>query len=300
MHTKTIVPSIIICLLFITSLANANEVTLPYKGLTLNASLDLADDKSLADGVILITHGGLAHRDMETIAYFRSLFKAQGYNTLAINLGLGVTNRHDMYDCKITHRHRHTDAADEIGAWVGWLQKQGVKKLALFGHSRGSSQTALYAAEQNNPLVKAVLLLAPDTPESSNATSYQQRYNKPLDPILLKAQNLIKNGKSETVLKHTDFLYCADTSVTADSFVDYYLPSPRRNTVQLIKKIHAPTLIVIAGDDEVVVNNQQFATLTESKNLKRIEIESAGHFFRDLHADDAADAINAFLKEIGY
>ena len=47
--------------------ALAAEVTLPYKGLTLNADLTLAPGKTLADGVILITHGSLAHRDMEML-----------------------------------------------------------------------------------------------------------------------------------------------------------------------------------------------------------------------------------------
>ena len=42
----------------------AKEVTLRHKGLTLNANLELVAGKTLADGVILITHGGLAHRDM--------------------------------------------------------------------------------------------------------------------------------------------------------------------------------------------------------------------------------------------
>ena len=42
--------------------AEAKEVTFQHKGLTLNANLELAVDKTLADGVILITYGGLAHR----------------------------------------------------------------------------------------------------------------------------------------------------------------------------------------------------------------------------------------------
>jgi hypothetical protein len=45
--------------------STAQEVTLPYRGLTLNARLEMAKGKTLADGVILITHGSLAHNDME-------------------------------------------------------------------------------------------------------------------------------------------------------------------------------------------------------------------------------------------
>ena len=51
-----------------------------------------------------------------------------------------------MYDCATPHTHRHADAVEEIGAWLGWLQSQGVAKVALLGHSRGGNQTARFAA----------------------------------------------------------------------------------------------------------------------------------------------------------
>lgn len=300
MPIKTRISCFIVGLSMVVNLAYANEVTLPYKGLTLNADFGLAPSKTPADGVILITHAGLAHRGMESVTYLQSLFKERGYSTLAINLSLGLNNRHGMYDCKVTHRHRYADAADEIGAWVDWLKKQGVKRVVLLGHSRGGAETALYAAERDNPLVKAVVLLAPDTRETNDAAAYQQRYKKPLAPVLEKAQNLVQEGKGGTVLEHTDFLYCPDTSVSADTFVSYYGPDPRLDTAYLIPKIRKPTLVVLAGDDEIVVNDKKFAPLADGTRVQMKVIDGAGHFFRDLYADDAVDAINTFLKAAGY
>ncbi len=280
----------------------ASEVTLPHKGLTLNANLEMAAGKKLADGVILITHGTLAHRGMETIAYLQNLLKEKGYNTLAINLSLGLNNRHEMYDCKVTHRHRHADAADEIGVWADWLKKQGAKRVALMGHSRGGAQTALYAAEHDNPLVKAVVLYAPATHDpAKDAAAYQERYKKPLAPLLAKAQSLVKQGKGGTVLEHTDLLYCPDTSVTAESFVSYYEPDPRQDTPTLIPKIKKPVLVVVAGNDEVVVGlGEKMAPLADGKRVQMKVIDSADHFFRDLYADDAVEAIVTFLKAAGF
>lgn len=280
----------------------AKEVTLPHKGLTLNANLELAAGKKLSSGVILITHGTLAHRGMETISYLQGLFKEKGYNTLAINLSLGLDNRHDMYDCKVTHRHRHTDAVGEIGAWMGWLKKQGVKRVAVMGHSRGGAQTALYMAEHDNPPVKAVVLYAPATSDpAKDVAGYQQRYKKPLAPLLEKAQKLVKEGKGGTVLEHTDLLYCADTSVTAESFVSYYGPDPRQDTPTLIPKIKKPVLVVVAGNDEVVIGlDKKVAPLADGKRVQMKVIDSADHFFRDLYADDAVEAIGAFLKGTGF
>ena len=281
-------------------LVHASEVTQSYKGLTLNANLELAAGKTVADGVILITHAGLANRGMELYVNLQKLFKEKGYSTLAINLSLGLDNRHGVYDCKDTHRHRYTDAADEIGAWTDWLKKQGSKNVILLGHSRGGAETALNAAERGNSLVKAVILLAPDTRETNDATAYLEHYKKPLAPILEKAQKLIKEGKGGMLLEHTDFLYCPDTSITADTFVSYYGPDPRLDTAYLIQKINKPTLVVIAGNDEVIVNNKKFSQLADGKHIQIKVTDGAGHFFRDLDADDAVDAIMVFLREVAY
>ena len=129
MPIKTYISCFIVSVSIAAGLAQANEVTLPYKGLTLNANLELAAAKTATDGMVLITHGGLAHRETEPYPYLQDLFKKKGYSTLAINLSLGLNNRHAMYDCKVTHRHHYTDAADEIGAWVDWLKKQGTKRV---------------------------------------------------------------------------------------------------------------------------------------------------------------------------
>lgn len=278
--------------------AEAKEVTLAHKELTLNANLELAAGKKLADGVILITHGSLAHNGMETIAYFQNLLKEKGYNTLAINLSLGLDNRHGMYDCKVTHRHRNDDAAEEIGVWVDWLKKQGAKRVTVMGHSRGGMQTALYAAERADAAVNAVVLLAPATRENNDAARYRQVFNRPLAPVLAKAQKLAQEGKGGTVLEHAGLLTCADTPVTAESFVSYYGPQARIDTLAMIPRIKKPVLVVVAGNDNIVVGlDKKLAPLADGKRVHMTVVDSADHFFRDLYADDAVEAIVAFLKE---
>jgi pimeloyl-ACP methyl ester carboxylesterase len=289
------------CLLLLAGVilpAAAREVTLDYRGLTLNADLELAAGRQLADGVILVTHGGLAHRDMESLIYLRGLLKERGYSTLAINLSLGLNNRHGMYDCKITHRHRNADAADEIGAWLAWLQDQGAKHVTLLGHSRGGAQTALYAAGHRHALVQKVVLLAPATRANSDAAGYQERFHKPLAPILSQARQRVKDGKGDSVLEHVDLLNCSDTSATAHSFVSYYGPDPRLDAIALIPKITQPLLVLVAGNDEVVVDlEKKLAALVDGKRVHMQVVEHSDHFFRDLYTDDAVDAIDAFLRD---
>lgn len=293
--------ALILALLTATIASHAKEVTVEHRGIALNANLELATNKKIAHGVILITHGTLAHRGMDVIADIQNLLKERGYSTLAINLGLGISNRQGMYDCKTTHRHRYADAADEIGVWVGWLKGQGATRIALVGHSRGGAQTALYAAEQDNALVKAVVLLAPAMRDDNPDAGYRKRFKKPLAPILEKAQKLVQAGKGDAVLEHTDFLYCPDTAVTAEAFASYYGSDPRLDTPTLIPKIRKPVLVVVAGNDEVVVDlDKKVAPLADGERVQMKTIDGADHFFRNLYAEDAADTIGTFLKSVGY
>lgn len=279
----------------------AKEVTLQYQGLTLNANLELAAGKKIADGAILITHGSLAHRGMESLVNFQNLFKEKGYNTLAINLSLGLNNRHGMYDCRIPHRHRYTDAVGEIHAWMDWLKKQGASRAAVLGHSRGAAQTALYAAERNHVLTKAVVLLAPATLDNASPAEYEERFQQPLALLLEKAQDLIKAGKGETLLEGIGLMTCSDTSATAVSFVSYYRADPRLDTITLLSKIAKPVLVVVAGGDEIVVGlDKKVAPKVDGKRVHMKVVENADHFFRDLYADEAVDAIDLFLKGAGY
>jgi len=276
----------------------AKEVTTSHRSLTVSAALEIAPGKSLTDGVILITHGGLAHRDMESIVYIRKLLADRGYNTLAINLSLELDRRTGMFDCKTTHRHRHVDAVDEIATWVSWLNRQGVKKIALLGHSRGAGQSAWYAAERDSKLVKVAILMAPQTRENGG-TGYTQRYGKPLLPVLRDAQKLIRDGKGDTVIKPVNIAFCRDTAATAESFVSYYGADSRLHSPALIARTKVPTLVIVGGADEVVVGlDKAMAPLVDDKRIKMTVIDGADHFFRDLNTDDAVDEIDDFLQAL--
>jgi len=298
MQRKWLLHTLCASALLATSVApRAREITLTHTGIVLNASLELAGGKTPADGVIVITHGALAHRDMELITYLRKLFKERGYSTLAINLSLGLDDRHGMFDCRHPQRHRNADAVQEIGVWLDWLHTQGARRVTLLGHSRGGAQTALYAAEHDSTLIHAVVLMAPATRENTDAKHYHANFDKPLAPLLLKAQQLAAQGRGDTLLEHVGFLTCRDTSVSADGFVSYYSPDPRLDSLALLSKIKKPTCVVVAGSDNVVVGlAQKLDPLPADGRVEMTVVDAAGHLFRDLYADDAVDAIDAFLQ----
>ncbi|UCE89989.1 MAG: alpha/beta fold hydrolase [Pseudomonadota bacterium] len=278
----------------------AEEVKLRQGDLTLNANLVMADGKTLKDGVVLMTHGTLAHNAMEIMSTLQELLAERGESSLAINLGLGLDDRHGFYDCATPHTHRHTDALDEIGIWLNWLQSKGATSVVLLGHSRGGNQTAWFAAERDDAAIKAVVLIAPATwSEKYAATDFERRYETALKPLLKNAQDLVAAGKPETWLEHTDFIYCKDTKVTAQSFVSYYQADPRRDTPYLLKSIRKPILVFAGSEDKVVKDvDTKVAPHADGKKISLVVIEGADHFFRDLYAEDIADAIGEFLSDL--
>ena len=201
------------------NIAYAKEVEIKDGNITLNANLELAEGKTIQDRTILITHGTLTHSKHSIIVQLQELFAENELNSLAINLSLGVDKRHGMYDCATTHKHKHTDALHEISTWLGWLKEKGTKEISLLGHSRGGNQTAWFAAEHDDPIIKQVILLAPQIWNTETASKeYKEKYGKNLKPILKKAQALVKEGKQGEILEGVDFIYCKNTNVSAESF----------------------------------------------------------------------------------
>ena len=294
---------IFITLLFLAGFSatvTADEVKLPYQGISLNASLVTSADSWPAGPVVLMTHGTLAHRGMEIMAGLQDMLSDRGISSLAINLSLGLDDRTAaMYDCATPHTHRHSDAVAEIGAWLEWLKKQGAGKVALLGHSRGGNQTARFAAVTDDPAVAAVILIAPQTWSEAYATAdYEERYGKPLAPVLEKARGLVEAGKGDTLMDPVDFIYCEQTRATAAAFVSYYTPDTNMDTPSLITDIKPPVL-VIAGSEDTAIKGlpEKVEPLADGKHVQLMVIDGADHFFRDLYSEDIADAVAELLAD---
>lgn len=297
-------PLRLFCLLLTTlpsGTAFAEEVTLPYQGITLNANLAMAPDKTFANGVVLIIHGTQAHNGLELIQGLQERFLDQDRNSLAITFSLGVDNRRGLYDCSIPSTYRHSDAVQEIDAWVAWLKSQGVRSVVLAAHSRGGSQSLWYATEHDQDVIKSLVLLAPGLSSTEReASAYRERFDSELEPLLAKAQALVDAGKGDTLLEHVPFLFiCPDTSVTAEAFVSFYRDDPRRDTPYWLDKIAKPTLILVGENDEVIPElSERVSPFADGKLVQVTVIDGAGHFFRDLNLDDAVDAAIEFIEAV--
>lgn len=277
--------------------AAAADVQIRHAGLTLNGNLELAEGRAVADGLVLITHGTLAHGRMEITQALQEMLKDRGLSSLSITLSYGLDDRSGMYDCAVPHTHRHADAVAEIEAWVGWAKAQGARSVTVLGHSRGGNQTAWYAAEQRDPVVGKVVLLAPMAQDAAGlASSYQKSFQKDVGPIVDRARALVAQGSKEP-MRPVDILYCADTAATPESFLSYHAYDPHFDTPDLAGKIGVPVLVIVGGADDTLPGlDQAFAPRLSPGKVEMIVIDGADHFFRDLYAEEAADAVVSFVN----
>jgi len=278
--------------------AVAEKVTLEHDGLTLNANVEKSGNWPEGP-IVLMTHGTLAHSGMEIMAALQELFAENDISSLAINLSLGIDDREQtMYDCPVTHTHRHTDALDEISAWAAWLGQQGTTDIVLLGHSRGGNQTAWFAAERAEPLVTRVILVAPSTWNLDYAVSdYEKRYQTPLSPIVEQARQMVSEGKGAVTLRNIGFIYCEDTSATAEAVASYYADDPRMNTPTLVAEIEKPVLVIAGSEDNVVAGLiEAMEPFASRDGVELVVIDGADHFFRDLYAEEVVDVSVDFIN----
>lgn len=261
--------------------ALAGEETIVHAGLTLNADLVLAGS-GLADGVILMLHGTLGHKDMEIITAMQSVFAENGRSSLAINLSLDIDDRHGFYPCDRPHTHKLDDADAELTAWVHWLEANGAGEIVLFGHSRGANQVARFVIE-NRPVVRGAILLAPSAAEV--VTPGDRR-------------SLVTLAGGSEWLNDVNFLYCDRASVTGESYLSYYGSADLLDTPALLAKFTIPAVVFSGSDDDVVVNLGEQMLVVQNELVTHVEIDGADHFFRDLYAYDVVERALEFMDAL--
>jgi len=281
--------------------AQAEVVKTEVDGLTVRGNLERAAGASMADGVVLLVHGTKGHYGMGLIQQIQDGLTEQGYNTLAINLSLGLNDRTGLQPCDVVQRHRHEDALPQIEAWLDWLDGKGAERVALFGHSRGGNQVAWYAAEEHDPRVGAVAMAAPGTWDAERAAQgYRKRFDAELSDYLREARALGSARGADTEISVPGFLHCKASEVTAAAFLSYYADDPRKDTPTLLPKLEMPALVFAGEQDNLVPDlAERIAPLArEQSNLEAARFPDNGHFFKGRRGE-IAERIGGFLKRHG-
>ncbi|MBR0854055.1 alpha/beta hydrolase [Bradyrhizobium liaoningense] len=281
--------------------AAEQELELSVNGRTSLAMLRTPASMGPDTPLVVMTHGTLAHKDMEVIQGVAKALEQRGIASLAHTLSLGLDRRKGMYDCAVRHDYVTDDAVTEIGAWIAKANSMS-RLVFAFGHSRGGNQVARYLAANDVPAVAGAVLLAPVTAkaEADLRASYAQTYGKPLESLLEKAAKAVAAGRGGDWMDAPGFIYCRNAVVTARSFVSFYGTDAGQDTAALMARTKLPVLVLAATKDAVVPDvTASFAPVADSSGgrLHLDTIEDADHFFRDLFAEDVADRIADFIKQ---
>ena len=126
---------------------------------------------------------------------------------------------------------------------------------------------------------------------------YEKKYHVPLQPILAAAEKLMKTGKGDTQLKNVNFIYCKDTSATAEAFVSYYRTDERMDTPVLLKKATKPTLVIIGSADTVVADLTEKMATVNNPLVSSYIIEDSDHFFLDFFAEELVEQAVSFIQQ---
>lgn len=300
LHCRRLMVLLVIGLFAPAAPAEPREIHLPYGKRELTGMLEIAPGNTLADGVVLMLHGNMAHADMGVMRQFRRTLKEAGFSTLAINLSLNQNRRRGMLECDTPISHRVEDALPELAAWLDWLAREGAREATLLGFSRGGHQVAWFLAERKHPLVRAGILLAPPVGRDGAAPErYQARYGRPLAPLIQEARAHVAAGRPDAWLDKVGFLSCDAARVSAAAFLSHYDLAEKNDTPALIARIRIPTLVVVAGGDEIARDTEpRFRPHIDGKTRRLTIVPGADHFFHDLYGEDAGEAMLAFLREM--
>ncbi|MDA9435893.1 alpha/beta hydrolase [Bradyrhizobium sp. CCBAU 51627] len=292
---------VVLLVLAVPADATEQELELSINGHTALATLRTPTSMGPDTPLVVMTHGTLAHKDMEVVQGVAKALEQRGIATLAHTLSLGLDRRKGMYDCAVRHDYVTADAVAEIAAWVN--RAKDISRLVFtFGHSRGGNQVARYLAANEAPPVAGAVLLAPVTAkaEADLRVSYARTYGKPLEPLLEQATKAVVAGRGGEWMDVPGFIYCRNAVVTARSFTSFYAADASQDTAALVSRVKLPVLVLAATKDAVVPDViASFAPLADSSGgrVHLDKIDDADHFFRDLFAEDVADHIADFIKQ---
>jgi len=237
--------------------------------------------------IYLIVHGTWAHYGMEIIDSLQNLLEERDQSSLAITLSLGLSDRSGFMQCDNPVYATQDMAVEEIQLWVDTLRKRGFEHITIIGHSRGSSQVAMY--ENRHPgNVRALVLLAPSVFRKELVSA---RYNNRSDVRLEDVLNLARSSKARLIGPYP-LVTCDSVLAPPNTFLSYYGNRVKKNTPALVMASTVPVHIIQGSEDVIVQWTDQHIHMAENNPRVLINIvDGAGHFFRDLYLDDVVDLI---------
>jgi pimeloyl-ACP methyl ester carboxylesterase len=139
-----------------------------------------ATDKML--GTVILLHGQGAHPDWpQVISPLRTSLPEQGWATLSLQMPI-LPNEANEVD----YIPLFKEVPGRIKAGIDFLDKKGIKRIVIIGHSLGATMAANYIANTSVPSVNALILIGTtgSRPESERVLDNEISLRKIKPPVL--------------------------------------------------------------------------------------------------------------------
>lgn len=245
---------------------------------------------------IVFHHGGFGGHGARRIGAPRSAAErmaAAGYTTITL-----ISRHVDGYLYRDLEEARF-----DLAAAIDHLDRRGVSKIVLAGHSMGSVWTSIYQADRHDPRVKAMVHFAPthDTqPLFKRKPFYAEMQHA--------AEQAIAAGRGsygDTGLAQDEAPPLFETATgrpqTARALLSWWGDNPQNSNSLLFADLDVPILMLGGRLDPVVPDGRMEQLKALAANSPRVDFiwyETGDHYFTDLW-DEAVFETISWLKELG-
>ena len=239
----------------------------------------LWEPEKAGDSVVVMVPGGttgLALFPPHDYSPLAAGLTERGYAFLLGNMRASYNNPYAEY----------SDAVKDIAAFVAYAKSKGYARIAILGISLGGCRVAQYAAERNDPAVKAVGFMASiPSPYLEFQVRSSEAEKRRLEDTLRHARELVAEGKGQEPVQYENW-FPGGLSVmgTAKSLISFFgAPSDPSapSSVKYGPKIKVPALVIHGDKDELALppNAQAiYDSLTASPQRDLVWVKGASHY----------------------
>jgi len=239
----------------------------------------LWEPQKAGDSLVIMVPGGTTGAALFPAHDYTPLAAAlteKGYAFLLGNMRASYNNPYAEY----------SDAVKDIAAFVAYAKSKGYARIAILGISLGGCRVAQYAAERNDPAVKAVGFMASiPSPYLEFQVRSSDADKRRLEDTLRHARELVAQGKGEQPVAYDNWFPGAVSVMgTARALISFFgAPSDPSapSSVKYGPKIKVPALVIHGDKDELALppNAQAiYDSLTASPQRDLIWVKGASHY----------------------
>jgi pimeloyl-ACP methyl ester carboxylesterase len=236
-------------------------------------------------------------------AFLPEILARNGYSCFSVNhRGHDQATAPDLVNPRVIGAMNDCfeDCIIDIKAMVSALNDQGFKQIIIAGHSQAVVKILYFLREVNPDNIAGIVIISPPptVPEMLKFLLGSKLYEKGLNEALKLAENddydriLFFKGRGNLTY-----------SFSARTYLNFYGPDSRANTLALIKGLSYPMLAVRGQFDLPPVTSQLMETIKKEYDYpdlcQSIELEGANHFYyghEELLGDTVVGWLNNLIK----